>query len=380
MGETPKLILPKLKEKFSDGSLDINARFENDATLLHKACWLGDFSIVEWLIANGANVKAKDCYGSTPLGAAVLRGHGNIAELLLNRGADPHSVIVTDCVFVRTVLSEAIFQDNLKMINLLKKYGGNINNRDKEGKTDLHRLAQYSEHNVEKLLKAGIDVNMLDSKNHTAFYYLPSSNQVDVKEIEKIVKLLIKYGASMHEPQSRALPAAVEKGDVAVAEILIQNGAMIELGSWGLDSMSPLNMASALGNFKMVQMLIKHGADVNTYDYWGITPLISAASCGNSPGIPPELNKESEYAKIVKGLIKEGAKVNVSSGNLAANFDETPLLCAARANNTEIVKILVDGGAKINVVNCFEETPRSLAKANKNKEMEDFLYEKQRGG
>ena len=61
---------------------DVNWKDQNGKTLLHYAAWKGHKEIAELLIANGANVNAKDKDGYTPLDWAA----GEIADLLRKHG------------------------------------------------------------------------------------------------------------------------------------------------------------------------------------------------------------------------------------------------------------------------------------------------------
>ena len=48
----------------------------------------GNIEAVKQHLADGADVNAKNDFGSTPLIAAALKGHKEIAELLISEGAD----------------------------------------------------------------------------------------------------------------------------------------------------------------------------------------------------------------------------------------------------------------------------------------------------
>ena len=51
----------------------------------------GHKEVAELLIDKGADVNAKDEWGSTPLHYAALKGHKEVAELLIDKGADVHA-------------------------------------------------------------------------------------------------------------------------------------------------------------------------------------------------------------------------------------------------------------------------------------------------
>jgi len=76
----------------------------------------------------------------------------------------------------------------------------------------------------------------------------------------------------------------------------------------------------------------------------------------------------------VKRLIKSGTNVNAKGIN-----DYTPLYFACRTGNMEIIKLLMDNGAKdsVNVVADQGNSPMMWAEEYKNKEMMDLLTKKQ---
>ena len=60
----------------------INCRDAYDNTPLHEAALWGREDVVQFLIDQGADIKATDKYGRTPLHWAEMRNHGKVAELL----------------------------------------------------------------------------------------------------------------------------------------------------------------------------------------------------------------------------------------------------------------------------------------------------------
>ena len=77
-----------VKRLLADGA-NVNAKNDNGSTPLHNAVWIGRKEVAELLIANGADVNAKeDENGISPLHWAVKEGHKEIIELLIDKGAD----------------------------------------------------------------------------------------------------------------------------------------------------------------------------------------------------------------------------------------------------------------------------------------------------
>ncbi len=67
---------------------DVNALSSTFGMPLHVAALKGSAIITSLLIANGADVTARDSLGLTPLHLAAERGRLGVAELLVNAGAD----------------------------------------------------------------------------------------------------------------------------------------------------------------------------------------------------------------------------------------------------------------------------------------------------
>ena len=106
------------KQLIADGA-DVNAKNRDGTTPLHTAAARGHKELVELLIANGADVNARRSkYGGgyTPLHYAAR--HMEIAALLIANGAD-----VNVKMDGKTILDSAKYR-NPKFADLLRKHGG----------------------------------------------------------------------------------------------------------------------------------------------------------------------------------------------------------------------------------------------------------------
>lgn len=87
---------------------------------LHDAAWWGDKPAVERLIAQGADVNAKDDGGWTPLHWAAGRHDEQVAELLIAKGADVNAKDNDGWTPLRIAAKE----DHPDIAELLRKHGG----------------------------------------------------------------------------------------------------------------------------------------------------------------------------------------------------------------------------------------------------------------
>ena len=94
-----------------------------------------------------------------------------------------------------------------------------------------------------------------------------------------------------------------------------------------------LYMAAGNGNVKEVEALLNKGVDVNEKGGGGLLNDSNALDAASSMG----------HVDVVKLLLDRGAKVNAAHGNMGW----TPLSSAAWHGNTDVVKLLVERGADI---------------------------------
>jgi ankyrin repeat protein len=113
-------------------------------TPLHSAAFNGRLEIAQLLLDHGANAKAENEDGETAL-HVVSRGeydsqdHGvGISRLLLEHGVDVHA----HNKYHNTALSLAAFNGRLEITRLLLDHGANPNVETDQGLTPLHHVSQ----------------------------------------------------------------------------------------------------------------------------------------------------------------------------------------------------------------------------------------------
>lgn len=185
--------------------------------------------------------------------------------------------------------------------------------------------------------------------------FIEAIKRGDINFVEKALKNGMNPNATIctdtGERQSAMLWAA-NCDRVDIVRLLIKYGADID----GLDGDSPLLAATSVRSTRIMEILLQSGADVDYPTHNGVTSLHIAAGRG------PE--------SAVEMLIEQyGAKVNVISDKQK----ETPLMVAARAGQSDIVKYLMSKGADTNAKNYQGLTAAMMARKNGHNEIADYI-------
>ena len=117
------------------------------------------------------------------------------------------------------------------------------------------------------------------------------------------------------------LHASVYGGHIEVAQLLLAHGADINSRS-ALD-LTPLHITSEMGYLKIVKWLLNNGANVNSQDVRGHVPLHFSVSAG--------------HLDVCRMLLKHGAGVNTRG-----NTGSTPFLEAWKSGHTDMICLLLE--------------------------------------
>ncbi|XP_063705994.1 ankyrin repeat and KH domain-containing protein mask-like isoform X2 [Culicoides brevitarsis] len=150
------------------------------------------------------------------------------------------------------------------------------------------------------------------------------------------------------------LSLACSAGYYELAQVLLAMSAQVEDRGQKNDC-TPLMEAASAGHIDIIELLLKHGADVNAQSSTGNTPLMYACAGG--------------HVDAVKLLLAAGANVEDHNEN-----GHTPLMEAASAGHVSVAKILLEHGAGINThSNEFKESALTLACYKGHLDMVRFL-------
>jgi ankyrin repeat protein len=206
-----------------------------------------------------------------------------------------------------------------------------------------------------------------------------------------ILVVSLSLSSCRKKPEIRNSPelcSAAYRGDDVLARTLLQNGA--DVNSRDLNGCTPITEAVGGGHLSTVKLLIEKGGDLNAPCASGANPLFIAASRGHEDIVRLLLDKGADFNRadamggsaltyaineghtgIVRTLINRGAEVN---GRLT--YGETPLILAVKRDNEAAVRMLLDDGATVRVADHNSESPLHYAIERGNTGIAQLLIEK----
>jgi uncharacterized protein len=319
----------------------INTPEADGTTPLQWAVRQGDQDLADQLLKAGADVKAANRYGVTPLYLACLNGDSAMIEKLLKAGADANAVSTEG----ETALMTASRAGDVASVKVLLAHGAQVDVRETwHGETALMWAAAEKHTAVMKeLLAHGADVNARSNAN----------------KWER---------QNTSEPREKWLPMgaltplmfSARQGCLDCEKILLDAGA--DKNALDPDGISSILLAIINGHYDAADFLVSQGADPNLADKTGRTALYSAVDFHTPPQsnrpAPKELESDLPSIDLIKDLLAHNANVNAQlktqqpyrtkldrGDDTMLTTGTTPLIRAAKAGDTEVVKLLLDKGA-----------------------------------
>ncbi len=204
------------------------------------------------------------------------------------------------------------------------------------------------------LLQAGANPNIHTEVEGSALCEAVRSGSLD------IAKLLLKSGVDPKSiGTSRALLLAVDRGDTALVDALLQGGAnpnsrVTALGE--ANQHSVLRIAALSGQVAIVKQLVQAGADPNLVDP-DIHPILLSALIGSAVSAIRPGEIAPGQAEVAKVLVAHGANPNGRSSH-----NGTSVLTAAVAKGPiDLVQLLIRKGASVNTPGAYGQTALMFA-------------------
>lgn len=221
----------------------------------------GMLGVVKFLLELDAEpeVGSNEGDGMTPLMVACDKNHAEIAEILLNYGANVEAIFMNGA----TPLYITCHLGNEKITELLLQRGANPNVIDKQGTSVVHLACRKGNVNIlQLLLQHGVSM----------FARLPDGRSpwdlAFQRRQEQILHVLMQHGFNIQ--QSNLFSMACRKRDMWAINWLLKNGADIEAKH---ETVRPLVIAAKNGFWEVIIKLVENGANVNVKDELGFSPL-----------------------------------------------------------------------------------------------------------
>ncbi|XP_051171211.1 ankyrin repeat domain-containing protein 27-like [Leptopilina boulardi] len=380
----------------------LNSRDDRGLTALHIASLYGQVAIVDFLIRLGANVNDADADGVTPLHCASSRGYQNTLLLLLHAEADLNITdtrgntplhLATDYGHDGCVKALLYFAEQIRLIidvnaanfngdtplhfaskwgygeivEILLDHGANSKAINRRGltpltvshstyvsrmlqKTDSHDLSFIRKQSIESRkssLKQEVkkQVNFAEfttDENHKINKLLSSVAEGDLCLVSYYLGLDGPLKNILEQKSNFCHPLCTCEKCASAEEIFDKEDKKSHLGinTCNSQGQTALHIACDNGHVEIVQLLLDAGANVNVINkIQGQTPLHLA--CLNN------------HTKVIKLLLNCG-NCNI---NAKDNFGDTPLHLMIRNENSKIAELLLRHGANAQSKNCQAVTP-----------------------
>ena len=335
---------------------------------LTETAGAGQSDMVAFLLDQGANINVIDAtkrevgkggsashedsdfeYGSdkddsgpntTPLYCALNAGLGEVAKLLIERGADTSNLDGGPNSLAKLAAMHGLSDIFQLLVDNKPFHFDEV----KDGGTLLSSAATRGDfHSVKFLLQKFADVNAKNITGNTALCCILQSSEPPHVVME-IVMLLLSFGANIHtrnNERETPLVLAAQKNFEKVVELLLEYGCEAKVKCVSL--YTPLHHAARNNNGKVIAMLLQYGADANVQEqYHQMTPLFSAA----------ELNR----IHAVKALLEYGVDAEI-----ADKLGRTPLAVAAERVSLPMVQALLQRESNVHIKDRFGKTPLRCA-------------------
>jgi ankyrin repeat protein len=152
--------------------------------------------------------------------------------------------------------------------------------------------------------------------------------------------------------------------------------AHVPADSANAEGQTPLMVVARTGNVEAARLLLQRGAKVNAHEGWGGQTALMWAAAQSQPKMiklllsrGAKVNERSTVRDWQRRVTAEGRPKDMYRGGL------TPLLFAAREGCMECLRVLLDGGADIDLADPDGTTPLILALLNLNWDTARFLIQ-----
>lgn len=261
--------------------------------------------------------------------AVRSKNYDAITMLIQEYNADPN--LYDSDYTIWLPINYAVYNGDVKAINLLADLGADVEKREEYGDTPLMLSTSYGYKVVEALVELGADPTDIDDGGWGVAHYAAKSADVEIYEY------LVGKGADEYLITDEGYSVAhmsLMSGDMVFVDYMMLRGFELTQPVSNGDTLLHLASSPEIAYY----ILENYDSDINAIGAYGWTPLHNAAYFN--------------FDEVTLGMyLDRGAGESV---NVKNNDGETSIFCGY--NNYNVVKTLIDAGADLNIQNNKDQS------------------------
>ncbi|KAK7904744.1 hypothetical protein WMY93_017351 [Mugilogobius chulae] len=234
---------------------NVNQRCRQSWTALLEAVNTKNIEICEMLLNAGAMINLTNAYSFSPLHVATRIGYLKAVRFLIEKGADVHMENYSGL----TALHEACIHGFKDIVVTLLSKKADTCKYDNTKRLPIHYAAEYGHHEIVSLLLPMTRLHSTVSPLYLAAVHNRPSVATVMLQTGAEVNAPFLQTFDKHAKSCTPLFTAVSCSSKETVEVLLKAGARLDI-----DMYSPFLLAASRNCTRTVNLLLQHGANVNT--------------------------------------------------------------------------------------------------------------------